>query len=147
MSGIHQHVGNFFTRSKRHWQQLLPDGIAKNPYLAWSLFGASALAPIAGYEAERLRKDRMQPEETDEPDIKQAQLAIEASLGKAADITSVLATELAEQTLIRGLDNLRSSVRGAKERGIPGLPKLPEEDAEDTAVRNASRKAARKRMA
>jgi hypothetical protein len=136
----HRHIGSFFAQSKRHLKKLLPDALVNNPYLAWSLFGTTALAPILGYEAEQLRRDRLNPEpepEDDEPDITRARASVSKALGKTADLTSVLATELAEQTVLRGLNDMRESVRHAKRRGTPGLPKLPKKPAD--SLRNASR--------
>jgi len=119
-------IGKFLLQARRHLKKLVPDVVAKNPYVGWSLFGASALAPIVGYEAQR----RAKPVPADEPDIANAKAAVAAALGKQSDLTSVLASEVAEQTLIRGLDNMRRSVRAAKGGGLPGLPELPASGAD-----------------
>lgn len=112
--------GRFLSLAKRHLKKLVPDVIAKDPRVGWTLFGASAAAPIVGYELHR----RVHPVVDDEPDMRMAEQAIHEALGKQSDLSSVIGTEVAEQTIIRGLNAMRKSVRDAKDR-MPGLPELP----------------------
>jgi hypothetical protein len=122
MAGYKRPIGEFIRRSKGQWKKLLPDVFAKNPYLGWSLFGTAALSPIVGYEIERRVRP---PEPEDEPDIDEAKKVVAEALNKRSDLSSVLATEVAEQTLLRGLNDMQRSVHRAKHGGLPGLPALP----------------------